>query len=693
MVKITIPHEVGQTIDEGLAVITWPDPSGPQFLPQITIHPLPVEFHQLQYQGYAVVPLLYRPQLVKPLLKFMDQYLEAPPVTVNDTHVSAGSDDELAAKLQYLTLLSSRKLGAALKQRPQNKIRPAATNNRNPHYPSPAVIGVFGPTGIGKSHLMYMAAAQIRRRYPHSRVVYSPHNITPSQPTEDLIRWVDEIEATFHLDLPIVRHCMRLRRLVGLGSQGDLLYECLGEFLEAIVTYSQTKRLVPVWVYDQCDQWPIGLGEYRRFALQYLARTLGGGVTIVAGHQEPVETLSCSVQYDIPEADYGFTLAEARLWWQMYRTTLAVHWAGFGPTREQWQLMEDRVRLVPGEITRILQHLEMAGSAAPADAGGSNVANTIITATTIKSHGQFTAWLDQYFKRHTQALIQKHGAHTRCLSEEERLQLRALILEEPYNWITPLSGRILNLGLMYMAGDRKSPLTTLSERPPTLRYLHPLAKRAIGQAERSHKHAGLAEVALQVMKHDFLTTTKGTVSEKYVLARLRETRAYDLMCIQLLGSSGFMGRQSTVFAATDCDIRTLNGPEDLHLSDPARPSKVSRTGSIIYLPQRANFPKFDWVIWHQPTRQLLLCQMKAGKEVARYINTLVHADLEPWATAAGLKVSQVVVVWVVARDVYSALRCRRFHFKSERVPLEQQWVMSFQDNPHWPGLRSFDRFE
>ncbi|KAJ1973668.1 hypothetical protein H4R33_006931, partial [Dimargaris cristalligena] len=54
MVKITIPHEVGQTIDEGLAVITWPDPSGPQFLPQITIHPLPVEFHQLQYQGYAV---------------------------------------------------------------------------------------------------------------------------------------------------------------------------------------------------------------------------------------------------------------------------------------------------------------------------------------------------------------------------------------------------------------------------------------------------------------------------------------------------------------------------------------------------------------------------------------------------------------------------------------------------------------
>ncbi|KAJ1971279.1 hypothetical protein H4R33_007191, partial [Dimargaris cristalligena] len=185
-----------------------------------------------------------------------------------------------------------------------------------------------------------------------------------------------------------------------------------------------------------------------------------------------------------------------------------------------------------------------------------------------------------------------------------------------------------------MAGDRKSPLTTLSERPPTLRYLHPLAKRAIGQAERSHKHAGLAEVALQVMQHDFLTTTKGTVSEKYVLARLRETRAYDFTCVQLLGSSGFMGRQSTVFAATDCDIRTLNGPEDLHLSDPARPSKVSRTESIIYLPQRANFPKFDWVIWHQPTRQLLLCQMKAGKEVARYINTLVHADLEPWATAA-----------------------------------------------------------
>ncbi|KAJ1914165.1 hypothetical protein IWQ60_008916 [Tieghemiomyces parasiticus] len=671
------PFEMGEAVDEGLELVRWPQKTGNFYLPHLSVHSLPAAFSVVGTGKHRLVRLLTRRRIHLDLIKRLDPLLAVaraarrPPV---ERRASEGSD--LADRLAYLNLLSGKaKLPPPSPSLPSKSLpndsaplehlRQSAESSRS----SERGLYLHGPGGLGKSHAAYSLAAHYRRLIADTRVVYLAHAAEgwgEGDKASDLHRLLDELEGSFHRDPPVVRELNRLRKMMALGTSPHITVGCLPFLWERIDAYSRGQGLAILWVYDHWDTAKADAGILPTAARYFLAHP--SHVTVVVGRMpQAPEGLALPV-VAFTSFGPGFTVSEARTYLQIppgRTVNLALNWP---LTTEQWRTLTSYTNLVPGELRWMNKFRAAAAKGEP-----------------------FSTWFPDWLAIRRAELLANHLAFlaTRSAGQLEAFHRVVSMFTQTGQIPATTSATALDSAVMSLTPPN---LPATAVPSATLQFIHPLAETVITNLHRE-ADPGLPAVAHYILHADFLTTTKGTVAEKYVHWCLQHYRRFTFPCVRL--GFGPTSQPTTLVIQSDaCEVTTLRTLADLApYCRQHRRSSPSSDRSTVFLPQASNFPKFDWAVWHAPTARLYLCQMKAGKEVQRYITKLTADDVMEWSKETGVKYDDIRVVWVVARDMFELLQGKRFQGKDGRYPIQRQYVTSFQDNPDWPALNELQRYE
>ncbi|KAJ1982667.1 hypothetical protein H4R35_000190 [Dimargaris xerosporica] len=647
MTRLFLPSDLGDAIDAGLEAIQWPKSAAGFYLPRLTYNELGDGFAVQGVHEYQLVRCLPRPALLQPLLRLVYEAAGSfqSPMTTRCTQ-----DSPAKQRAQFISTLKQ----SPLRTLPASVASPKATTLARPPTP-PKAVWVHGPRGIGKSHLLYLAAAQIRKAQPTWRVVYVDFGCSGDQSAAQQNPWhladrmANQIEVTYYADEPVVRQVYRLRRLLELEPSQALLGDALHNLFTAIDQHCHETQLTPIWVLDHMRTNELFPQDPAYHLVKFLATTCRHPVVYsLSWHTAPRAPLPLFCCPFMVHA--AFTRAEARRWVQLQLGPLK---ARFWLRKDDWELLQAYTSMHPSELCALWQHCVA----------------TYPTALTENHHVLPAPEWHTFVQTRQHTLFQEHKAFYQALSADSQRHLRILVTTNAGS-DKGLAADTLDRRVMFLdqAADPVKPV----------RFVHRMAEQAVGSFH-AHQDPDMAWVTRYVMQADFLTTTKGTVSERYVHWVFRQQQRYMFTATSLAREHA----QET-WNSKHCQVQVLRQATDLG---------ALGANSIIYLPQSSNFPKFDWAIWHSAQQLLLLFQMKVGREVRRYINALSNEDVAPWAAASGLAGCQIRIVWLVASDTQTAILRSPLKPQPEHVSLTQQYVSSFQDNPLFSALQDLGRFE
>ncbi|KAJ1984114.1 hypothetical protein H4R34_000867 [Dimargaris verticillata] len=647
MTRLFLPSDLGDVIDAGLQALQWPKSGVGLYLPRLTYEDLGGSFAVQGVHEYQLVRCLARPRLLQPLLHLV--YDAAKSFQIPKT-TRRTQDSPAKQRAQFISTLKQ----SPLQTLPAPVARPDSATPVGSLTP-PEAVWVHGPRGIGKSHLLYLAAAHIRKTQPAWRVVYVDFQCSGEPSTAQQSPWhlvdrlANQIEVTYYADEPVVRQVYRLRRLLELEPSQALLSDALHNLFMTIDQHCRETQLTPMWVLDHMRTNELFPQEPACHLVKLLATTCRHPVVYSLGwHDFPfAQLLSVGHRFMVCA---GFTRTDARRWVQLQ---LGPQSARSWLSKDDWELLQAYTGMHPSELCALWQHCI---STRP----------TVLT----DDHQALPApeW-HTFVQTRQHTLFQEHKVFYQALSADNQRHLRILVTN---NLGSDKSLAVDTLDHRIMFLDH----TADSVQP--LRFVHRMAEQAVGSFH-AHQDPDMAWVTRYVMQADFLTTTKGTVSERYVHWVFRQQQRYAFTATSLDA-----GHAQETWKTKHCQVQVLRHATDLGQLG---------ANSTIYLPQSSNFPKFDWAIWHGPQQQLLLFQMKVGREVRRYISALSNEDVAPWATAGGLANSQIRIVWLVALDTQAIILRTPLKSRPDHVSLTQQYVSSFQDNPYFSALHDLGRFE
>ncbi|KAJ1966050.1 hypothetical protein IWQ62_002521 [Dispira parvispora] len=690
----TEPYELGEISQQGLQVVQWQDSPTQLCLPRLSFAALPSTFVSEGSDQYMVVRMISRPTMWKPLVDRIDTLVRhCRRYTTLRSQVLRPSQAQ-QRHANFISLLS----GLTLDDAPQDQVdkspvelppsRPEGSSS--PSTPRTGLgLRVVAPAGTGKSHLLYTLVAYYRKHSPTTiRTVY----LGPASPSQganaaDLVAWlVNEVAVAYHADDTILRGVNRLRRLVALEASLDILKEYWDEWLDDLGAFNRQHGLVTLWICDTEGDGGLNhsVSDSSNSPLTWLYSTLPQGDSshvVVLATRESYSPVSLPLQlYYLPVEQWRFTTVEGRLFWSLVSETCKnASPMGLTFTEKQWKTIRAHVGSHPEEL-RLLYHSLRRNPTMSTKGGKESLRDAF--------EKRLGEWLTHYAAQREATMAHQYQVFYASCDESNRALLGCWmtcnLAQRPCQALVPTRWDSRWMGLV------PNCIESQTDSPFTLHGVSHLAERAVGLVHTKYS-PDLASVTRYIMTADFLTTTKGTVSEHYVHQTLRAQQEYHFNCVDL------SQKHPMVWQARNCEVQRLLSPRQLldHITRimarKRHPKKSAPT--VIYFPASSNFPKFDWIIWDGPHNQLLLFQMKAGKEVSRHINHLERSDVDIWTRPGLVGIAQTRVIWVVAEDIYTNFQKRTFKERPGNYPLDQQYMTSFQNNPLWPALRTLGRFE
>ncbi|KAJ1657041.1 hypothetical protein IWQ61_003494 [Dispira simplex] len=688
------PYELGEISQQGLQVIRWQDSPAQLCLPRLSFAVPPSTFVSEGSDQYMIVRLISRPTVWKPLVDKIDTLVRHCQRFTSLSNQVLHLDQAQQRHDNFIFLLSGLTLDEVSREqvvKPRVELPPSRPGgSSSPPTPRSRLgLQVVAPAGTGKSHLLYSLVAYYRKNSSTTvRTVYLGPTTQPQGVNfADLVTWlVNEVAVAYYADDPILRGVNRLHRLVALEASLNILKEYWKEWLRDLGTFNRQHGLVTLWICDtESGSGPNGSGcDNSNSPLTWLYATLPRSESshvVVLATREPFSPISLPLQLCyLPVDQWRFSRAEARLFWSLITSACGdTPPMGLTLTERQWKIIHVHVGSRPEEL-RLLHHDLQRNSTTSTKSGKENLRGA--------REKRLEEWLINYVAQREAAVAHQYQGFYADCNERNRMLLGCWVAcnlaQRPCQALLPTRWDSRWMGLVPNCIELRA------DSPCTLHGVSPLAERAMGLVHTEH-NLDLASVTRYIMTANFLTTTKGTVSEHYVHQTLRTHQEYHFKCVDLVR------KHSLVWQARNCAIQSLLNPRQLlnHISQGlnqvGHPEKSAP--SVIYFPASSNFPKFDWVIWDGSQSQLLLFQMKAGKEVSRHINHLERTDVNIWTRPGLVSLAQTRVIWVVAEDIYTSFQKRTFKDRPGNYPLAQQYVTSFQSNLLWPALRTLGRFE